>query len=305
VKRFALGTVQWGTRYGIANRTGQAPRTEIKRMLDRATELGIDTLDTARAYGESEHLLGELTGGDARWRIVTKLDPYCVPDGASPSDASSIVTKSIEQSLDALRRERLEVLLLHRAAHRDAASGAVWSTLLELRSRGLIGDIGISVGTPDDAFQFLADPDVAVLQVPASLVDRRLEARAFFRLALEAKKEIHVRSIFLQGALLLDEQEIPKALSPLASVVRFLSSWARERSSTPRDALLAYAQQRLNATLVLGCESLRQLDENAESLRAPAWSDADLDALSGALPALPDEVLDPARWPRSVYKDGP
>jgi aryl-alcohol dehydrogenase-like predicted oxidoreductase len=296
IERVALGTVQWGTPYGIANRTGQPSSGEVRTLLDRARELGIDTLDTARAYGDAERVLGSFTGRDPWWRVITKLDPDCAPPGVSPREAAVLARRSIEESRAALRRERIDVVLLHRASHREAADGAVWSTLLELASQGVVGTVGVSAGTPEEALRLLDEPDVAVLQVAASLVDRRLEKAGFFERARRAKKVVYVRSVFLQGALLLAEVEIPSALSSLRAVVRRISERARALGSTPRDALLAYAHRRLDATLVLGCESVGQLNENAASLTAPEWSDAELRALAESFPVLPDDVLDPAKW---------
>lgn len=77
-RRLALGTAQFGMRYGVANRVGQVPAGEARRILERARTAGMDTLDTAAAYGASETLLGSV--GVADWIVVTKLPPC--PRGA-------------------------------------------------------------------------------------------------------------------------------------------------------------------------------------------------------------------------------
>ena len=58
MNRLALGTVQLGMPYGIANLTGQVSHQQAKAMLQLALTNGIDTLDTAMSYGDSEACLG-------------------------------------------------------------------------------------------------------------------------------------------------------------------------------------------------------------------------------------------------------
>ena len=73
--RLGLGTAQWGMRYGIINRTGRPAGEQVGVMLACAREAGIHVLDTARAYGGAEDLIGELVGDDPYWTVVTKLSP--------------------------------------------------------------------------------------------------------------------------------------------------------------------------------------------------------------------------------------
>ncbi len=77
MSHLALGTAQFGLTYGIANQNGQVTRSAAKAMLQLAADYGIDTLDTAIAYGESETCLGEV--GTQGFKLVTKLP--AVPPG--------------------------------------------------------------------------------------------------------------------------------------------------------------------------------------------------------------------------------
>ncbi|MGP1664729.1 MAG: aldo/keto reductase, partial [Rhodanobacter sp.] len=69
--KLALGTVQFGLPYGIANPGGQIGRDDAGQILALARESGIDTLDTAIAYGDSEACLGAV--GTKGFRVITKL----------------------------------------------------------------------------------------------------------------------------------------------------------------------------------------------------------------------------------------
>ena len=63
--KLGLGTVQFGTDYGISNKLGQTSADEVRKILEFAAGHGIRYLDTAPAYGTSEAVLGE------------NLSPYC------------------------------------------------------------------------------------------------------------------------------------------------------------------------------------------------------------------------------------
>ena len=69
--KLALGTAQFGLEYGIANQAGPVPLDEVKNIIRHAALRGIDTLDTAIAYGESESALGKV--GVNGWNVITKL----------------------------------------------------------------------------------------------------------------------------------------------------------------------------------------------------------------------------------------
>lgn len=71
MSRLALGTVQFGMSYGISNTAGQVPQDEVAKILDYCKANGIDTLDTARGYGESEAVIGQFDLSP--FKIVTKL----------------------------------------------------------------------------------------------------------------------------------------------------------------------------------------------------------------------------------------
>ena len=71
VKRLALGSAQFGLKYGVANKVGRPTCREIKRIIATAKNAGIDTLDTAVSYGESERILGDI--GVKDWEVVSKV----------------------------------------------------------------------------------------------------------------------------------------------------------------------------------------------------------------------------------------
>ncbi|MGB0589272.1 MAG: aldo/keto reductase [Myxococcota bacterium] len=294
--KIALGTVQWGMTYGIANHTGQATESDVAAMLDMAQRAGVDTLDTARAYGSAEAVIGRSRWRELGFRVVTKLSPgVCDREG----DVREATEESLRASREALQVERLDVVLLHRPEHRLAAEGAAWRRLRSARDEGMIGAIGVSATSPETAVEALGDADVAVMQVAASLLDRRLERCGFFEDAAQRDVEVHVRSAFLQGLAFIATESLPAHLSEARACLEAIDVWAEAREVTRATAFLAYALSLPVARIVMGCERPEQLATNLESVvRARALAH-EVKELSEGLPALPSHVLNPAEWPTS------
>lgn len=297
--RLVLGTAQWGGRYGIANRTGPPPAAERARLLARAAAAGVRHVDTARAYGQSEvRVAAAIRASRTTFAIGTKLAPDAFQPGASAAEARARTEASLAASRAALGVERLDALLLHRAGHRRAAGGAVWARLREEREAGGIGCLGVSAASPAEAWAALEDPSVERIQVAASLLDQRLVRSGFFRTAWERGVEVHVRSVFLQGAALLAPAALPEALAPLRSPLLHLRAFAVAHGISLAALLLGFAASLPGVLVVVGVEGVAQLAEHLQTTRTPARASALASAAADLVPPLPDPVLDPWRWPR-------
>ena len=302
----ALGTVQLGLPYGAANSTGLPSEAEAVAILRLAIEAGVTTIDTARAYGDAERRVGlACPAGASDVEIVTKLDPLAhVPPDAAAEIALAAARASLAASRQALRRHRLDALLLHRAQHRTAWGGAVWDLLRAERDSGAIGRIGVSVQTPAEALAALDDVDVGQLQLPFNLLDRRWHAEGVIdRLGARPDVVVHVRSVFLQGLLAGNAGRWPAM--PGVDPSAILQSLAALTASLQRDGLadlcLAYVRGHgWIDGIVIGMETASQLEANLALFERAPLLCADIAATSAALQAVPEEFLDPARWPPDV-----
>lgn len=300
-RRLVLGSAQWGMPYGIANHSGPPNIGELEIMLARARAAGVRSIDTARAYGESETRVGEVTRSlpsEQGWRVITKLAPDVHAPELGIGETLERVAASLAQSRGALGQETLPVVLLHRFAHRHACGGKLWRTLLAERDAGRIGVLGVSAGSPEEAWAALEDPDIEALQVATSLLDLRLLRQGFFTSARERGRTIYVRSLFLQGVAHLGIEALPGFLAELADPIRKIRATARALGVSTRALFIAFARDCLPGTLpVIGCESDAQLEEVLDD-----WTGTELDvgklmALVEALPTHADDLVDPARWP--------
>jgi aryl-alcohol dehydrogenase-like predicted oxidoreductase len=298
-----LGSVQLGLAYGIANKTGKPSREAALALVRRAADSGIVQFDTARAYGDSEERLGEALAG-RETLTVTKLSPLSeLAADASRESVRAAVDASIAKSCAALGRERLQCLLLHRASHLTDHGRAIWHRLLEHRRDGTIERLGVSVQSPQEARVALANPDVCHIQMPFNILDWRWREAGVVALCNERTDvTVHVRSVFLQGLLASGDPAIWPPIEGVdpAEVLKIVAGLAREcgRESIA-DLCLAYARgQDFVDGVVVGLETEEQLDLNLRLAVKRPLSPEECAAVERRIPRLPEQLLNPALWPK-------
>ena len=241
MSRLALGTAQFGLPYGIANSAGQVDTDEIAAILDvRARRGGIDTLDTAIAYGDSEQRLGEVGVGE--WRVITKLPP--LPADVRGRGGAGCET-ALRGSLQRLDWPRLHALLLHRAQRsRWTRSGSgARDALPRLKAGRIVRTIGVSIYDPEELDSLWSR---VAARRRAGAVQRRWTGAStrsgwLARLAA-AGTEVHVRSVFLQGLLLMPAPARPARFARWRRAVATAGTrgW-REQAAAPLQACLGFA----------------------------------------------------------------
>ena len=298
-----VGSVQLGLPYGAANRAGLPSREAALRLVRRAANSGIRNFDTARAYGESEERLGEALAGDRAVRTITKLSPLSglSPDAAR-ADVIAAVDASIAQSLAALRRDRLDCLLLHRAAHMTAHGGAIWERLIEYLEDGALLSLGVSVQSPAEAIEALVQADVRHLQLPFNLLDWRWrEAGVIERLRARPDVTVHARSVFLQGVLAANDASVwPRvAGADPRRLIAWIDDTVRDHGrESAADLCLAFVRgQAWIDGVVVGMEAEDQLEANLRFFARPPLSAPDCMAIAANAPRVPEALLDPSCWP--------
>jgi aryl-alcohol dehydrogenase-like predicted oxidoreductase len=298
-----LGSVQLGMAYGVANRTGKPERATALSLVSRAADAGVTQFDTARAYGDSEERIGEALQRKAH-RAITKLSPLSeLPPDASQHAVRAAVEASVSASLVALKRDRLDCLLLHRAEHMRAHDGAIWERLIEYLEQGVIEALGVSVQSPDEALQALDCKDVRHIQLPFNLLDWRWRAHGVIdRVARRADIVVHARSAFLQGLLAANDPKIwPRIANVDApTVVTLIAELAQDLGrASPADLCLAYARgQSWIDGVVVGLETEGQLETNLRLFVQKPLSAGQCALVEARMPHLPVSLLDPAQWPR-------
>ena len=301
LSRLAVGTVQFGMSYGIANRSGQPSYREVCDILACAVESGVTTLDTAAAYGDSESVLGRALreiGATERVTIVSKVLPVQRMEQArTPENAARWIRSSVISSLERLGTDSLPVCLLHRTEdipHMEA--------MLELKREGLVQHIGVSAGPPEEMVAILSTPGVEAVQVPLNLLDQRVPRSGNLRRATESGIAIFVRSIYLQGLLLMPEDEIAPDLRDVVPFRRALQRIAGEGGLTMAELALRYGLSLPGVTSVLtGVETVEQMQANIDIVAQGPLPPTIMAEIDEAVPDLSETIiLSPWLWPSSA-----
>jgi aryl-alcohol dehydrogenase-like predicted oxidoreductase len=293
--RVGLGTAQFGVDYGVSNYGGRPSEAEVAAILARAIEMGVGYIDTAASYPNAERLLGRYLPSGHRLRIVTKL-PQAEDDVITAQYAESVLA-TIAASLDRLRLARVYGVLVHHA--RDLAKPG-WQYLIdalgETRARGWTSAVGVSVYDASDLAIVESRFTPEIVQLPFNVLDRRLAESGWLTRLHGSGIEIHARSVFLQGLLLMEPASLPRFFAPIREVLAQLHArWAAEKR-TPLAGCLDCILHHPNIDVaIVGVNRLRELDEIAAA--ASGLDDADANWPSVAVDPL---YLDPRRWPTSL-----
>lgn len=284
----ALGTVQFGLPYGIANKSGKVDLDEARAMLQIARTRGIDTLDTAISYGESEAVLGQV--GVKDFRIVTKLPAR--PDACE--NVCDWMGQRLAESLHRLGVDSIYALLLHRSAELlGGDADDVYRALQRFKQSGLVQKIGVSIYDPAELDAVIPRFSLDLVQAPFNLIDRRLQTSGWLLRLTQSRIEIHTRSVFLQGLLLMSRSEIPSKFDSWAELWNQWHDWLDNRSVSSVQACLAFPLLFSEIDrIVVGADSVVQLEQIIEAASC---------AVDDRLPDLDcndENLINPSRWPR-------
>mgnify|MGYP000332242471 CR=1 FL=1 len=294
-----LGTAQRIPSYGVASPAEPSERPSAEALLRGAETLGVTSLDTAPGYGDAEAEIGAYFEADPsrRFQVCTKLP--ALPDGLGPRAPAAAVRHAALASCARLRAPRIHAYLLHGAADLGRYGQPLVDALVALQEEGVVETLGVSVYTPEEALAVLRYPALRRVQLPFHLFDHRTVSSGAVSALREAGVHVDVRSVLLQGLLLLDpdaaEAKVPGAL-PWVERLRALAA----RHGVDRVTLaLGCARQRSGGQgVVVGVDSIAQLEAThaAFDVAVPAAALDEVDALFADVPA---SVRDPRRWPAS------
>jgi len=288
INKISLGTVQFGMRYGIHPLSQQVEFNEIKNILSYAHAKKIDLLDTAPSYGNSEQVLGKVT--EDRFKIVTKTRHFESLE-ISISDSNKVKEDFI-QSLDKLNQKKVYGILIHNANDLlKPGSKKLFNKLEELKLEKKVLKIGVSIYDHRQLQSIIENYDIDIVQLPFNIIDKRLIDTGIL-LRLKSKNiEVHARSIFLQGLLLMSKEQRSEKFKSWNILWDIWHEWLNDNKITALEAAIRYviSVQEVSKVLV-GVYSTKQLKEIVK-------------AADGILPNIPPEIttsdvnlLNPSNW---------
>jgi aryl-alcohol dehydrogenase-like predicted oxidoreductase len=290
--KLGLGTVQWGMVYGITNGSGQTTFAEVGNILQIAKNHGITLLDTAYAYGEAETVLGGQNVATQGFRVVTKTLSLTSAD-ISVQD-TALVSTAFVTSLQRLRCAQVYGLLIHQADHLTMSGGdRLWGTLETLKAKRMVQKIGVSVYHPHQVERILERYRIDLIQLPFNIYDQRFSKTGLLRKLRQAGVEVHVRSAFLQGLLLVPPDRLPERFNIIRDHHARFYSQIYESGLTPVEACLRFCLDQADIDqVIVGCETAEQLVEILATVKKEHIGLQGPESYS----VSDDSIIDPSRW---------
>ena len=297
VALFSLGTVQLGMDYGLGEYTAKPERQYAFSLLDEAAERGVNMLDTANNYGDSERVIGEwmkTVASDRRPLLVTKIGPF---DHSDPDALRLDIRDQAEKSLATLGVEQVDILMVHDCADYEKNPAIVKEVFDGLKASGKTRLTGISVYSRHDYFAVAASGFDSV-QIPLNIFDwTQIESGGIQALA-DAGMMIFARSVFLQGLAFFKPEELDPRMDFCAPYLEKFLKLCEELQMSPGVLALSFALSVPGVTsLVLGCQRLEQLRENCEMIEsARILSEEEMEKIREAFVHIDPRVIDPRQW---------
>lgn len=295
IDRLVLGTAQLGMNYGIANRTGQPDFNTAESIVRMAWESGIREFDTAQAYGESEKILAHCL---SRLGITNEVSIISKTHPSIDHLDSTKMQMGVKTSLSNFNRNYLNGYLLHKEELLDQWDKGLGELLVNLvEKEGLVKNIGVSVYSPERAIQALKTDHVSIVQLPSNILDRRFENVDVFELADRLQKTVYVRSVFLQGLIVMGLEDIPLRMQFATPVLKKLETFAQEIGISKHALALEFAKQAYpNAKIVIGVETCEQLKSSVDKWQRKLSANIVKQAQK-IFKCVDELILNPSSWP--------
>jgi aryl-alcohol dehydrogenase-like predicted oxidoreductase len=260
--KLSLGTAQFGLSYGVSNVYGKTSKNNVKKILKYAHKAGVRVLDTAPAYGNSEIVTGELinTASD-HWDIVTKT-PY-FEDNVISSQQINELFDSFKLSQNKLGKKNIYGLLVHNCDNLFLPGGdGLLEAMIKLKDEGFIKKIGVSLYNSEQIDRVLDNYSIDLVQLPVSILDQRLLSGHQLKKLKKYGVEIHARSIFLQGLLLMSVRNIPTYLEGIQTALNAFHTEAKKQNISALQLAFGFVQSISEVDkIIVGVNTLNQLHE--------------------------------------------
>jgi len=265
MNKLALGTAQFGLDYGISNKKGKVPHETVRDIIKAAYLADIKFLDTAALYGNSELILGQI--GVKNFKIIGKI-PKLIDTDIS---YAKVLLTNVKESLFRLNIKFFEALLFHSPTQlMQSNSGIYLEALKSLKDLNLVKKIGISIYTKNNLPSEKLLKSIDIIQLPLNIVNRSLDENGTLKKLKDYNIEIHARSVFLQGLLLIPYDDLSDYFSPWKPQWRQWHKDLIKHNTNPlRECLLFVKKNQYVDKVIVGVTSVKELKQIIESFNYP------------------------------------
>jgi aryl-alcohol dehydrogenase-like predicted oxidoreductase len=298
ISEITLGTAQFGSKYGISNKTGRISDFESEKILNDAVKSGISTFDTAPNYGNSQQLLGNYFRKSSFPRtVITKIPKIQLKSNIPKFDDVFDDVKAILKNSKKSLNDEIQICLLHDPTDILSNDGFVVDSLVRLKKDGIIKMIGVSTYSPQDVNDFLNISQFDTIEIPVNIFDTRLIKNGLIQKLNEFNKTIFARSIFLQGLFFLSTNELPTNLESAKPELDKLQKLSNQFHISIPDIAFGFVHQIDEiSSIILGVENSLQLNYNLQQLKSEPLSDELLKLLDNNFSNISEKLINPTNW---------
>ncbi|MCR8631709.1 MULTISPECIES: aldo/keto reductase [Paenibacillus] len=277
-----VGTWQFGGAWGK-----DFTQDEVDAILDKASDVGINLIDTAECYGHhlSESFIGEYVArrkSRAEWIIATKFG-HNHSDRNNPTRndwSAQEVLKQLEASLSALQTDYVDLYQFHSGSNEEFDNDELWTMLDKQVQAGKIRHLGISIGSNDNLHQTDAasSVDAKAIQVVYNRLDQTPENRVFpscERQDLGVLARVPLASGYLSGkykpGAQFADNDVRSRHDKEVTALKLQKVQEIQQNELPQGvnmaewALAWCLQHSAVATVIPGCKSPEQVEANASA----------------------------------------
>lgn len=294
LSRMTLGTVQLGLNYGIANSEGKPNTEKAYSILDKAIDTGVNCLDTASGYGDSEKVIGSwMKNRDFDRDSVSIVTKFKLGD-INSSDVEYDLIGSVESSLVALGTDYVDYLLMHDASEYEKYGPQIDIAISKLIKQGCIKAAGASGYDYDGISQIINNDMYTTFQIPVNMLDQRLADKEIAKLK---SKTIFARSVYLQGLFFMNTQQLYGNLKEVAPFVKKIRKIADEYNYSVAHLAMGYVNSLSYVdSLVVGADNTGHVNDNAKLINTPKFAGDMIHKIKTELEGAPDWLFYPMLW---------
>jgi len=301
IPKLTLGTVALGMNYGISNTEGKPTSEKSFEIFLTALNLGINTIDTARIYGDAESLIGSFLSQGRKEPIINLITKFVISNDnlANIELARKQVYESIRSSCNFLKLKQVPVCLFHKAngQNMDLLMEVLPVIFEDLKNDGLIDLAGVSIYNPNGEEMFLEHPVFEAFQVPVNVFDQRIIRNGMLQHMQQENKIVFARSVYLQGLFFLSPDELKGNLVNARPYILALQDLAKQAGMSIAQLAFSYVRDLEAITsIVFGATTELQVKENVKLLHGSRLPIKIKQSIESLFNNVPDDIIIPGLW---------